>query len=208
MPTGYTCLIENGKVNSGKEFLKVCIRQFGCCIGQRDDPLSAPLITKIEPSPYYKERYEEALEELKKIENMDSTSKELSKQRMIEEWQKELKAIDESIEEQKLLITKYSRIEEEVMKWIPPTPEHEGIKRFALEQIRISMPSLEYYEEKKAKLLNKKEFEEDYEHDIEDTIRCIKRDIEYYKEKMLEEEKRIADRNLFLKQFIDSLEEV
>lgn len=29
MPTGYTCFIEDGRITTGKEFLKKCIRAFG-----------------------------------------------------------------------------------------------------------------------------------------------------------------------------------
>ena len=46
---------------------------------------------------------------------------------------------------------------------------------------------------------------EDY---ILDNIRLLEEDIEYYKRKMIEEEQRTASQNKFIKDFLDSLEDV
>ena len=59
MPTGYTAYIEDGDITTGKEFLKLCTRAFGIAIDLKDEPLSVPTKTHYEPSPYYKEDYEE-----------------------------------------------------------------------------------------------------------------------------------------------------
>ena len=37
MPTGYTQMILDGKVKTPKEFLHLCLRNFGVCICMRDD---------------------------------------------------------------------------------------------------------------------------------------------------------------------------
>lgn len=39
---------------------------------------------------------------------------------------------------------KYLKVREEVEKWIPPTPEHENLKKFCLEQIDMSLNTALY----------------------------------------------------------------
>jgi len=205
MPTGYTAMIENGKVNTGKEFLKVCIREFGCCIGQRDDPLSAPLVTEIKPDSYYKEQYDKAIKELEEFDKKLPVSR---KAKLLNDKKEELEDLEKSIEENKRLIEKYERIKSEVEQWIPPTSDHGNIKEFALDQIRISIPDMKYYYDRRNELLNES-LQEKYAEYVETRRRDdILRDINYYKEQMEKEEERIASRNKFLKQFIDSLEEM
>ena len=54
MPTGYTAYIKDGDITTGKDFLKLCLRNFGVAIDMRDEPLSKPVPTQFEPNPYYK----------------------------------------------------------------------------------------------------------------------------------------------------------
>ena len=37
MPTGYTAYIEDGNITTGKEFLKLCLREFGIAVDMRDE---------------------------------------------------------------------------------------------------------------------------------------------------------------------------
>lgn len=52
------------------------------------------------------------------------------------------------LEEYKDEDKKYLKVREEVEKWIPPTPEHENLKKFCLEQIDMSLNTglYEWYE--------------------------------------------------------------
>lgn len=192
MPTGYTCFIEDGQITTGKEFLKKCIRAFGCCIDQRDEPLDVPLETKIKGSGYYEEAYYKAVETYEKLKKMTLeeliTNARRDRANRIEEREKYL-------DNQKKLRNKYMNIRNEVEQWNPPTAEHQGIKAFALEQIDISMPS----EEDLIRM------QEDIacNRNMEDSIK----DIEYYSNKMHEEENRVDGRNEFFDQFLKSLEE-
>ena len=45
MPTGYTSYIQDGDITTGKDFLKLCLRNFGVAINMRDEPLSKPVPT-------------------------------------------------------------------------------------------------------------------------------------------------------------------
>ena len=138
MPTGYTYFIENGDISTGAEFLKKCIRNFGCCIDQREEPLSSPLITDIKPTSYYKEQYESSLKKLEEFRT--KTVAEIS-EIMHNDKQNELISKRSYLSRQELLREKYLKVRKEVEQWIPPTKDHEGIKEFALEQIDMCMPT-------------------------------------------------------------------
>ena len=50
MPTGYTTYIKDGDITTGKDFLKLCLRNFGVAINMRDEPLSKPVPNQFEPN--------------------------------------------------------------------------------------------------------------------------------------------------------------
>lgn len=207
MPTGYTYFIENGDISTGAEFLKKCIRNFGCCIDQREDPLSSPLITDIKPTPYYKEQYESSL---KKFEEYRKKTIDEISEIMHNEKQNELISKRSYLSHQELLREKYLKVRKEVEQWIPPTKDHEGIKQFALEQIDISIPTESDLNDLRARI---KELEESVStNGAEDSITYLfeilnsySKDIEYYKQKMDEEEERCSKRSKFIKDFLSSL---
>ena len=103
---------------------------------------------------------------------------------------------------------KYLKVRNEVDSWIPPTSEHEELKKFALNQIDISMNTdyCKYCEEE----LNK---ELDISDDavwkyINDINEFYEKDTERAYQRWQEELKRAADKNKWMKQFLDSLENI
>ena len=70
MPTGYTQQIIDGTVKTPKEFLHLCLRNFGVCISMRDMPLDTPQVDYTEYiKKYYQDTmgyYTKALENAKK----------------------------------------------------------------------------------------------------------------------------------------------
>lgn len=205
MPTGYTCFIENGKITTGKEFLKKCIRAFGCCINQRDESLDVPLETKIKSSNHYEEAYYKAVETYEKLKKMTLeemiTNARCDRVNRVEECEKYL-------DDQEKLRNKYMNIRNEVEQWNPPTTDHQGIKDFALEQIDISMPSEENLIRIQEDIARNRNMEDSSViKDVIALIECSIKDIEYYSNKMHEEENRIEGRNEFFDQFLKSLEE-
>lgn len=85
MPTGYTAYIKDGDITTGKDFLKLCLRNFGIAINMRDEPLSKPVSTQFEPDPYYKKDYEKAVEIRNKYRQMTF---EEAKKKLIEKHKK------------------------------------------------------------------------------------------------------------------------
>lgn len=205
MPTGYTCFIEDGRITTGKEFLKKCIRAFGCCINQREESLNAPLETKIKSNDYYEEAYYKAVETYEKL-------KKMTLEEMITNARRDrvnrTKEREKYLDGQEKLRNKYMNIRNEVEQWNPPTADHQGIKDFALEQIDISMPSEDDLIMIQEDIARNRNMEDSSV--IKDVIALIEgsvKDIDYYSNKMREEENRVDRRNEFLDQFLKSLEE-
>ena len=60
MPTGYTQQIIDGTVKTPKEFLHLCLRNFGVCISMRDMPLDSQGDYTESIKKYYQERTDKA----------------------------------------------------------------------------------------------------------------------------------------------------
>ena len=140
MPTGYTAYIEDGDITTGKDFLKLCTRAFGVAIDQKDDPLSVPIKTKFEPSQHYIDAYNRACDALRDAKSISFNEAKL---RLSARHHKKVEDCKKCVEKYSDLRNKYLKVRREVEAWTPPTPEHDGLKKFALEQIDMCIPSVE-----------------------------------------------------------------
>ena len=205
MPTGYTAHIEDGEITTGKEFLKLCTRAFGVAISVRDEPLSVPTPSSFEPSPFYKESYDRAL---KKLEEVNKMTFDEAKIQMRADYEKRISDYKYYAERETAMNEKYAKVRKEVEEWIPPTEEHEGLKKFALEQIDMSMTKQKYIDEYLEK--SKEEFDDsdeavkDY---INDIIDYYQRDIERSYKSWQEELERTRNKNEWMTKFLESLKE-
>lgn len=201
--TGYTAQIENGNITTGKDFFKALYKGFRYCYGYEGKPLSVPTPTQFEPDPYYKQKYDKAVEVRNKWKQMTFDE---AKQKIIEKYNTEITQAKKSLENYKLEDEKYKKVRNEIVKWNPPTDEHKALKNFALEQIDLSMNTYIYnYLERD---LNK-------ELDISDNAvwkyindmnaSCEKNVGEAY-EQWQEELKRTDEKNTWMQQFLESLD--
>lgn len=203
MPTGYTSYIKDGKITSGKEFLKLCTRAFGIAIDLKDKSLDVPTPCHFEPNPYYEKAYKDSL-----------VSREKAYIKTLEEVKEDIisKYDDNKIRAEKILKDykdedeKYLKVREEVEKWIPPTPEHENLKKFCLEQIDMSLNTslYEWCEEDINKELNTSDDTVMKYIDIlkDNADKEVKRTYENWQAEL----RRVEEKNLWMKQFLDSLE--
>lgn len=145
MPTGYTSYIKDGKITSGKEFLKLCTRAFGIAVDLKDESLDVPTPNHFEPHPYYEKAYKDSLMSREKAYSM---TREEVKEDIISKYNDNKGRAEKILEEYKDEDEKYLKVREEVEKWTPPTPEHENLKKFCLEQIDMSLNTdlYEWYE--------------------------------------------------------------
>lgn len=206
MSTLYTAFIEDGTITNGADFLKLCTRNFGIAFDIRDEPF--PILPPIhfEPDPYYEQTYKRAVERNNKVQQMTF---EEAKQEIIEKYRIKTESSKRYYEKCVKNNHKYLKIKKEVLNWIPPTKEHENIKKFALEQIDTCITS-----EKDLRRYN-------LDADLKDTgLYCTDKEVQEYLDDKKQYEKdnvksayqrwqeAIKDaeiKNLWMKQFLDSL---
>ena len=206
MPTGYTSYINDGKITNGADFLKLCTRAFGVAVDLKDESLFVPTPEHFEPDPYYKESYEKAVNKRNRYKKMTVDE---ARQEFVE---KEIKSLNSSKECLSKIIEendRYRSVKIEVEKWIPPTSNHEKLKEFAINQLNISMNSKDYidfFRQGSDKIIDDSEENIiNYLHDMQET--CEKKVIRSYK-KWQENIKETEEKNLWMKQFLDSLETI
>jgi hypothetical protein len=142
MPTGYTAeLMEKGQ--SFNEFVMRCARGMGACIMMRDDPMDAP-IPVFEPSDYNAKRLVECRDEHYRLLAMNGEEKiAFGESKRKEHIQRMEQCLAKNLAENQRLID----MQKKVAAWQPPTPDHQGLKDFMLQQIEVSMNGVAYYEE-------------------------------------------------------------
>lgn len=192
MTTGYTAYIQDGAITTGKDFLKLCLRNFDIAINMENELLS-------------KANYDKAVENR---DNFKKLSFEQVKQQLIEKQKKDIEFIKESLDKYKAEDKKYIRVREEIENWIPPTPEHEKLKKFALEQIDMSLNTdkIEYYNEKLN--LKSKISDEDVYTYINHTNLMNEMMVESAYKNWQNDLKRTADKNIWMEQFLDSVDNI
>ena len=205
MPTGYTAYILDDEVTTGKDFLKLCTRAFGVAINQRDEPLNVPTNERQEMNNHYRNRMNEAITNLKNIFEMNYDQMTFA---MTQEHYEKVKRAKETVRRLEDENIKLIKVKDDVEKWQPPTEEHKGLKKFALEQIDMSMNSdslVDVYIEDMNKVLDtsKEAVLEWYDEKLEDAMDELNNAYKWYKE----EYKRIDSRNQWMKDFLDSLED-
>ena len=147
---GFYISRKDGDITTGKDFLKLCLRNFGIAINMRDEPLSKPVSTQFEPDPYYKKDYEKTVEIRNKYRQMTF---EEAKKKLIEKHKKDIESTRKSLDKYIAEDERYMKVRDEIEKWIPPTSEHENVKKFALNQIDISL-NTDIREDRKSTRLN------------------------------------------------------
>lgn len=205
MPTGYTAYIEDGEITTGKEFLRLCTRAFGIAIDVKDEPLSTPTPSSFEPSPFYKESYDRAS---KKLEEVNKMTFDEAKIQMRADYKKRISDYKHYAERETAMNEKYAKVRKEVEEWIPPTEEHEGLKKFALEQIDMCVTKQKYIDEYLEK--SKEEFDDSDEavqNYINDIVDYYQRDIERSYKSWQEELERTRNKNEWMTKFLESLKE-
>lgn len=204
MPTGYTAYIKNGKITSGKEFLKLCTRAFGVAVDLKEESLDVPTPNHFEPHPYYEKAYKNALVSREKAYNM---TLEKVKEDIISKYDDNKIRAEKILKNYKDEDEKYLKVREEVEKWVPPTPEHENLKKFCLEQIDRSLNTslYEWYEEDINMELDTSDDTVIKYIDIlkDNANKELKRTYENWQAEL----KRVEEKNLWMKQFLDSLED-
>ena len=137
MPTGYTADVGDGKVTDFRAFALGCARAFGACIMQRDDPINEPPKHR-QPSTWNAEQLVEAQKEADRLSTITLAMAEAESAKEYEEC---LRFYEESRKRSAEINARYEAMIAKVKAYTPPTPDHEGYKKFMLEQLTISLES-------------------------------------------------------------------
>ena len=211
MPTGYTQQIIDGKIKTPKEFLHLCLRNFGICISMKDEPLNSQedyteSIKKYYQDiiGYYSKKLENANKEYTRILNLsDDDLYEMYVEKFTNDrdyYQK----ITDGINKQN---AQYQSFYDAIKNW-DCSEEFSNIKKFALDQIDISKEDEDYYADKLSKeMLTKEEFisngKSKYE---EDLLEQAKWDIDYHQKELDDITKNMNNVLAFYERFKKEIE--
>lgn len=192
MPTGYTADLEDGKIDSLREYALTCARGMGFLIHMRDESLNAEMQRR-EVSDYYYRNLEEA--EASLVSHLSLTDEQWAS-RQIHEVDKRNKANNEYYDREMAIYNRYRNMKDKVVGWHPPE-ELGGLKEFMLDQINLcmSLPTLAPFVELKPIGQYKRE-----------TLHEVRRKLKFAQDNLLDEQKRVNDANLYIDLLLESLE--
>lgn len=201
MPSSYTSPIGDGV--SFERFVLTCARAFGACITMLDEPLDAPIPTRFEPDTYNQQQAEKEERQLHDLlvltdeEVQQKAAEEVAERRAY--FQKHLNALIE-------LKAKYTAMLTKVRAWMPPSPDHQGLKDFMIKQIEESIEwdcsehLIASYRDNidECKTCDAAEWKAN-------RISTLEKSIANHKNKQKEEDGRTVDRSQWVQKLYDSL---
>lgn len=197
MPTGYTAGL---KINTPfKEFALQCARGMGALITMRDDPHDARIPDEFKPSMFYKEHLEKSEAELARLKGLTE-----------EGWHAEYEKYSKTTvtdrtrtrEKDKDQAAIYKRMITLAEAWVPPTPDHDGMKKFMLEQLRSSLDHDVFGEEYMDKWRKVKTYADWKVERLSGAARSVALDAQHWEK----EQERTRERNEWVRALRESLE--
>ena len=154
MPTGYGATAIDKKM-SFRDYALMCTRALGICVTMRDEPLDVlPPEEFKEEEDFNLKHHREGLEkdrvELARLEAMTNEEKiSFGQAEMEADRQSTQEYLDKTRASNDYFRTLIAKAE----AWVPPTEEHEGLKKFMLEQAELNIDSVDYSERELEKAL-------------------------------------------------------
>jgi hypothetical protein len=203
MPTGYTAGIVDGRTRTFRQFAMLCMRAFGACIHLRDTNLS----TKYTPAKV--DRYH--LNEIAVIEHSLAKLKKMSDQTLIKRekqlLQEEIDRYTKSIENTKKVVKRLLAMKKKVQDWTPPTSQHTEFKKFMLKQLNLTIDfdGRTSYAVAELQRLNFQIANLDPVAIRKAKEEQFKKDLKYHTKEYEEEVKRVAGRNKWVQDLLNSI---
>lgn len=203
--TGYTYTIKDGTCKTPKEFLKLCLKNFGCCIDLRDESLAkfnvedfVKEIKNKSTSNYLTQSLDKAEKELDKLLKKTDFDWKKELESKIADSEKKLEEGKKTYEEELKLLSYFTSA---VENW-NCSSKYQNIKNFALEQLSITKADDYEWEEKvlnSFKNMNVKEYRNS-------CIQSAIKEVDYYKERIEQEEKSRKEKIEFIEGFLKEIE--
>ncbi len=194
--TGYTYPVIEGKVTELREFVWDCARAFGALVLMRDDPKNA-IVPEFEPSTYARDARLKDEADLKRILAMTDEERDAEAEKdRVAEADRRLKSNAESAANRQRCRDMLAKVE----AWLPPTPGHENLKKFMVEQLETTIDgNADLYTDPPA-VVSGAEWRAQ-------RIENLRRSIGYYAKADAEEVARTAERNVWVKALRESVGE-
>ena len=191
--TGYTNILVEKDLDFG-QFVWLCVRAMGMAIMMRDDSLDVPVPERFEPSNYHRDEERKARDKVSRLSAMGKSEKRLHGKVIKEE---RLAYLKKAQAENAVPLAKMEAMRREVERWTPPTGEHDGLKKFMLQQLEdsIRFNSGEYY----AKEIAATEATTP-EQLVDEELKKAQSDVEYHVEEYAKELARTDECNRWLAQ--------
>ena len=213
MTTGYTQQIIDGTVKTPKEFLHLCLRNFGICVSMRNESFNI----QGDYTEYIRKYYQDTIGYLNKA--LENAKKEyarisnLSDDDLYEMYVKKF-TDDKDYYQKRTDVTKkqnakYQSFYDAIKNW-DCSEEFSNIKKFALDQIDISKEAEDFYKDKLTKkMLTKKEFISigKYEYK-ENLLKTAEEDVNYNQERLDSITKNMNDALAFYERFKKEIEKL
>lgn len=195
MPTGYTADLNDGKQVTFQEFTMKCARAFGPLIKMLDDPLDAPIPDEFRPSDYHQRATEAAKKHLAEVEGW---SNKRAEREAVKAFNAEFRSAQKYAKKKVETGRAYTRMLKKVGGWAPPTKDHEGLKKFMIDQLTESIESDCLHAPTMPKRLNGKQFRAQL-------IKSARRDIAYHTKEHKAEVRLAVDRSEWVRSLRHSL---
>lgn len=197
MPTGYTAFIGDNNDVDVKQFMLNCSRAFGALIHMRDDSMKKEIHLP-EVDPYYSDRLTEALENHQAFIKL---SEDEVRAMYIEELSENKKKEEAYELEKKKLKAKYEIYLNAIIRWEPPTPDHNEYKNFMIDQIT---ESIDFDCKSYSVYTIDISFEEWYDNKLD----SLTRNVDYYGQEFDKHQKKILGARKWIKTLMESIENV
>lgn len=208
MPTGYTQKIIDGEVKTAKDFLHLCLRNFGVCIELKDEPFTVEKDYSDKITQYTQETIDWHLHYLKsarkRIKDIRKMSDDQLYKKYVQEKTSRMESTRETVERETRINETYDKFIQDIEKW-DCSPEFKGIKDFALEQLEKSKCTPDYFQAISDTLSQETYNKKIY---VDSLIKDIQWDIDYHTKEIQREKKLLKERLDFYKNFKKELKKL
>jgi hypothetical protein len=185
MATGFTYyLTENDNVPL-KHFAMKCARGFGPMIHMRDYDMDGPIPDDLGfDNSYHLEGIARAQDKITELTSMTKGEYIHQAQQKIQD---SITEYEKGKKNSQIVSKRLIDMIQQVSTWVPPSPEHEGLKQFMLDQLTstLDMEVDESWWTEQIEQAKNTDLTQRYEHELS----VAKRDLQYHTEKAAEDDK-------------------
>lgn len=136
MPTGFTYNVGDGTLTDFRDFAMQCARAFGALITMRDEPASAEIPEKFDPSDHHVKALDEAQARLAALHAMTIDQRQAAADKAHADA---VKSWDDYEARKAVTRQRYVLMRAAVDDWKPPTNDHVELKNFMRQQLTDSI---------------------------------------------------------------------